>query len=81
MKLHGITIGTMMGSVCLVFALVPGLFQSVMDGIRSFRDSIEPGSPMRQVRRTGDEDLRKPIWLVVIGAMLIALSLFAYLSN
>jgi len=82
MKPHGIILGVLMGSVLLLFGLVPDLFHGLMEGVRYFHDSISAGMPVNprreHIRR---EHIQGPTWLVVVGAMFIGLSLFAYLSN
>lgn len=81
MEPRGIGVGIVMGCMCLVFGLVPSLFHGLMDGIRNFRDSLAPGLPMRPTRRTEHEALDRPLWLIVVGALLIALSVAGYLAN
>jgi hypothetical protein len=68
------------GCALIAFGLVPGLFQSLQDGIRNFSASISSPFPMTAPHRRDYDKLSRPLWLAVIGVALILASLFMYRS-
>jgi hypothetical protein len=67
-----------MGSVLIVFGLVPGLFQELAEGVRDFGDRLSsrfpgPSRPHAQ--------FNQPRWLAAIGVAVIAATLLAYFAN
>ena len=77
---HGIVLGLMMGVLLIVLGLIPGLFQDLAEGLRNFADSLSGNSPRGLHRRTAYENRQRPIGLTVAGALMIALSVYAYFS-
>ena len=73
--------GILTGCLLVVFGLVPGLFQSLVEGMLSaihrLLDQITSGWPTP----VEYEPIQKPTWLVGLGALLIVLSVLGYLSN
>jgi len=85
MNPYDITLGLTMGVLLLVVGLVPGVAQSLMqglaEGIRNFRDALSFGFPVRPHYRPEHEATQRSVWLAVIGAFFIVLSILAYFSN
>ncbi len=77
MHAHDMMIGVLTGCVCLVFGLVPGLFDGLSEGIRNFRDGLLPVLTPR--RRIPYEPVGAPAWMAVAGACWIAFVILAYL--
>ena len=73
--------GILTGCLLVVFGLVPGLFQSLVEGMLSaihrLLDQITSGLPTPMEYAP----IQKPTWLVGLGALLIVLSVLGYLSN
>jgi hypothetical protein len=72
--------GLVGGGVLLLFGLSPGLFRDLTEGVRNLADSVSPGLYGRSPRRTECESVQRPIGLAVLGALMIALSVYAYFS-
>jgi hypothetical protein len=69
--------GVVSGVALMVVALVPGLFQNMVDGVRR----IEGVLGMRAGFAVRDgEPVGQPQWLAGVGAALIVFSVCAYLS-
>jgi hypothetical protein len=81
MKPHELMIGVLTGCVLVVFGLVPGLSYGLTEGVRNFLDLVSSGLPVSPPRHTEYDKLERPIWLAGLGAVLIVLSVLAYLSN
>jgi hypothetical protein len=76
--------GVLMGSVLVVFGLVPGLFQRFAEGVRNALTSLQDGnlpSARFQVHPVWQAQSGQPRWLAIIGAALIAGTLLSYFSN
>ena len=67
--------GLIAGIFALVFALNPALLSSLSDGIQNFRDALLFGAPRPHHRRP--RTLERPLWLAVLGVLLILLALLA----
>jgi hypothetical protein len=75
-----VVIGVSMGSVLLVFGLVPGLFQGLVEGVRNVLASFQSGnllSPRFLVHPARQAQFGQPISLAATGAALIVLTLLA----
>jgi len=76
--LRQLVLGLSMGSVLLVFGLVPGLFQGLTEAVRNYGDRLSGRFPSPS---RGPAQFDQPRWLAAIGAALIAVTLLAYVSN
>ena len=66
----------------IVLGLIPGLFQRLEEGLRSFFESFRsPYSHFEMTRNTSHDKLPRPIWLALLGMAVILLSLLSYISN
>ena len=63
------------GIVLIVFGLVPGLFQDLVQGIRNFENSLTS----RYRSAAVPDDVGQPAGLAVVGAIIIAAAVVAYL--
>jgi hypothetical protein len=82
--LRQVAIGVFMGTMLIVFGLVPGLFQGFAEGVRRALESFQNGNLLAvrfHVQPSRHVAVSQPRWLAAIGAALIAGTLFAYLSN
>ncbi len=82
--LSQLMIGLLAGAFLIVLGIVPGFFQSIVDG---FLNSVNlfslqflgstrfPGPPRLH------EEFPRPRWLAGLGALLITLAVLAYLSS
>lgn len=82
--LRELIIGVLAGAFLIVLGVVPGFFQSIVDGflnsvnlfsIRFLGSTRFPG-PLRQ-----HEEFPQPRWLAGLGALLITLTALAHLSS
>ena len=80
MQPKDLVVGVLAGCVLIVFGLVPGLFQALIAGIQRFRDSLFSLFPMRALD-AAPSDRSRPVWLAGLGAMLIVVTVLAYLSS
>jgi hypothetical protein len=67
------------GAVAIVFGLVPGLFSALTLGVRNFRDALLSGAPAPPRPLSEAETHRRPLGLAVIGGLIAAFTLAAYL--
>lgn len=81
MRPHDLVVGLVAGGVALAFGLIPGLFDSLTEGVRTFRDSVLFGVPVPPRRSTEAERLQKPLWLAGVGALIVVFSVLAYVLN
>ena len=79
MQVKELEIAIIVGTVLIVLSVVPGLSQSLQDGIRNFSASLSSPFPVMPQRREY-EKLSRPLWLAVVGLALILISLFVYSS-
>jgi hypothetical protein len=73
---HLIT-GVLTGTVLIMFGLVRGLFQELVEGAHKILNLVSSGLA---VSTGADKHMRQPAWLAILGALWIALSVVAYLS-
>jgi uncharacterized protein YjeT (DUF2065 family) len=82
--MHDTMVGIFVGCVLVALGLIPGLFdrltRGTIEGVRSFRDSLLYGSPVIP-RPIKDETLHRPVWLAGMGALLITITILAWLSK
>lgn len=71
-------IGVLAGAVLIVFGVVPGVFQGIVDGVRNSVNLLSSQFPGPSRLR---EEFPRPRWLAGLGAALIALTVLAYLST
>jgi hypothetical protein len=81
MTSHTLVVGLVVGSVAVVFGLTPGLFDALIEGVQTFRDSILFGAPAPPRRRTEAGSLQRPLWLAAAGALFMVFTVLAYLLN
>jgi hypothetical protein len=81
MEPHDIVVGLVAGAVAVVFGIVPGLFSGLSVGVCNFPDSLLFGAPVHPHRLTEAERLQRPLGLAVFGALVIALTIVAYILN
>jgi hypothetical protein len=74
-------IGVVAGAVGIVFGFVPGLFSGLTVGVRNFRDAVLFGAPLHPHRLTEAEDLQRPYGLAIVGALIVAVTVAAYITN
>ena len=76
-------VGVSVGCVLLALGLIPGLFdgltKGVMEALENFRDSVLSGSPVTPRRRSECERTHRRLWLAGAGALLITVTVLAYL--
>jgi hypothetical protein len=77
MQATDLEIAIIVGAILIVLGVVPGLSQSLQDGIRNFSASLSSPFPLVPNRRDY-EKLPRPLWLAVVGAGLILVSLLGY---
>jgi hypothetical protein len=70
-----VVIGVTCGLVAIAFGLIPGLFQNLADGVRTFGDALR-GSQSNHVM-----PMEQPTGLAILGAALMALTIGAYLTQ
>jgi hypothetical protein len=76
---HELVTGVLAGCVLIVFGLVPGLFQGLVEGVQNFRDSLSSIFPIAPQYRSGYENLQPPRWMAGVGAALTVLTVLGYL--
>jgi hypothetical protein len=82
--LRQVATGVVIGTMLLVFGLVPGLFQGFADGVRRALESFQNGNLLAvrfHSHPSRDVEASQPRWLAGIGAALIAGTLIGYLLN
>ena len=72
--------GLISGGALLLFGLSPGLFRNLTEGVLNFRDSLSGLYGRPPLRRTEVESVERPIGLAVLGALMIAFSVYAYFA-
>jgi hypothetical protein len=74
--------GLVFGCLLIALGLMPGLFRrlvdSVIQGTENLRDSLTQGM-LAPRRRIDFVDERAPVWLAILGAALIALTVAGHL--
>lgn len=78
MKPDDVVVGVVTGCALIVFALVPGLFHALTEGVRNFANSMVSPFAAGPAPKTGYENVHGPLWLAGLGAALIALSVLGY---
>jgi hypothetical protein len=81
MKPHELVVGLLTGCLLIIFGLVPSLFHNLIAGVQNFRDSVMSGMPMRDTRRIESEQIRRPVWMVLLGVAFVVMSLLNYFSK
>jgi hypothetical protein len=81
MEPRELVIGLVSGAAAIVFGLVPGLFSGLILGVRNFREVLLFGAAVHPHRMTEAERLRKPVGLAVVGVLIIAFTLAAYVLS
>jgi hypothetical protein len=81
MEPRELVIGVVAGAVGIVFGLVPGLFSGLTVGVRNFREALLFGAPLHPHRLRETEELQRPFGLATVGAMIVAVTVAAYVTN
>jgi hypothetical protein len=72
---NSLGLGVFSGVVLIVVGLVPGLFQSLVNGAFSIASSLSDFS----YESSTENEIRQPIWLAGAGVTVILLTVLAYL--
>ena len=70
-----LTIALVVGSVLIVFGLVPGVFAQLVEGVHNLLATLSPDS----IREP--EQAKQPAWLAIAGALLMGAAIVAYNLN
>jgi hypothetical protein len=73
-----VMIGVLAGCVLILFGIMPGLFQSLVEGVQTSGALLR--DPLAR-RPTIPEPIQQPVWLAGLGAALIIFTLLAHLSQ
>jgi len=79
MKPDDVVVGVVTGCALIVFALVPGLFHGLTEGVRNFANSMFSPFATGPAPETGYENAHGPLWLAGLGIALIMLSVLGYI--
>lgn len=78
---HDLVVGLVAGGVALAFGLIPGLFESLTEGVRNFGDSLSLGVPVPRRRLPETESRQRPLGLAGFGALIVVFTVLAYVWN
>ncbi len=70
-------VGVVSGAFLIAIALIPGLFQGVVEGVHNY---VSFWSSEFRTRSRPMDTVDQPRWLAGLGALLITLTVLAYFS-
>ncbi len=81
MNPHARGIGVISGATGIVFGLIPGLFDDLTDGVRELSHSVFRGTPAPPRRRTRAGTAGRHLGAAAVGAVILMLTVAAYVSH
>ncbi len=81
MDVRELVIGLIAASAALVFGLVPGLFRGLTVCVRHASDVFLFGAAAPRRRFPESPDVQAPLGLAVVGALILLMSIAAYLTS
>jgi hypothetical protein len=78
MEPRDLIVGLVAGTVAIVFGIVPGLLSGLTLSVRNFGEQLRFGAATRLHSLTAAELNERPFGLALVGALLIAFTVLAY---